>query len=566
MRRTLLCSLVFVLGAGCSDGTKTNNDMGGGSRTLVLLHTNDEHSHVLGDSPELDDFPPPSVAGSGAIKGGIGRRAKIFKQERDAAAAAGADTLTVSAGDNEMGTLFGAAFTRSAPAYTLMKAIGYDVTTVGNHELDFGPKGLAAAIKAAQSGGGLPQIVASNIQFSGTAADADLQALMDESGTDTNKPLHRTWMVTTPNGLKVGFIGALGADASYSVPQKAPVTFSLPAGAKETEYAKVQAQAWIDLQKAADALRAAKADLVIVLSHSGVDTTDATKGEDYQIAQNVTGVDVIVSGHTHVQYPLQMVMNPTSGKPVFIQQANYFGYHVGKITLQVDAQGHVSVPDSKLIPVDDTIVASDATLDPLILNLVKDLESTKVMGPQSFLERTLSHIQGTPVMANPAMPGSLFFQSVGTLGFDLGGVTTRPVELPLHVLAADAELAAADRYVSGKTSDFSIVAAGVFRGDLLKGKTGKLGFSDLFRAVSLGLSTADGSVGYPLVRFAAYPAEVRAALELTTSFAYLNNNTSGFYLVAGGLRMEYDTSRPHSISRTLRARSTPPRGASPRSS
>src|ERR1700682_6106433 len=149
-------------------------DGGKPSRKLVLLHTNDEHSHLLGSGPEADDFAITYLAsspapGSGLIKGGASRRAVVLKAERDAATAAGADTLTVSAGDNMMGTLTQIAATTASPDYRVMKMLGYDVTTLGNHEFDFGPNALATIIDAAKTGpgAGIPPIVASNIHFSG---------------------------------------------------------------------------------------------------------------------------------------------------------------------------------------------------------------------------------------------------------------------------------------------------------------------------------------------------------------------------------------------------------------
>src|SRR5436305_135237 len=110
----------------------------------------------------------------------------------------------------------------------------------------------------------------------------DLAALFDELGTDATKPLHRVYLTTTANGLKVGFVGLLGAVASTYAPLKTPVTFSLPPGGTETQLDAVKAQLYGDVQKQVDHLRNdLKADLVVALSHSGVDMKDMTKGEDY---------------------------------------------------------------------------------------------------------------------------------------------------------------------------------------------------------------------------------------------------------------------------------------------
>src|SRR5262245_20712684 len=62
MRRIQLLPLVLLL-AGCPEENPT--------RTLILLHTNDEHSHVLGSGPEIDEYPTPTTPGTGTVRGGI---------------------------------------------------------------------------------------------------------------------------------------------------------------------------------------------------------------------------------------------------------------------------------------------------------------------------------------------------------------------------------------------------------------------------------------------------------------------------------------------------------------
>jgi hypothetical protein len=253
--------------------------------------------------------------------------------------------------------------------------------------------------------------------------------------------------------------------------------------------------------------------------------------------------------------PIQAVMNPTTQKNVYIQQANYYGYNLGKITLQVDPTGKVSADmgNSKIITIDDTVLPSDAKLNGLVDGAIKDIETTKLAGAQqSFIEHSLSEIMGSAVTGN-GTTGNLFFKSVGTTTFDLDG-HPHLQEAAFEVLDADAELFAADKY-SGKTNDLSVMAAGVVRADaLLKGKTGNIGFSDLFKALSLGTSPADGTIGFPLCRFAVYPAELRGALELTSTYAYSSRNADGFYLVTGGVKYEYDTSRaPFDFSSALNA-------------
>jgi 5'-nucleotidase len=477
-------------------------------RLLRLLHSNDEHSHHLGFGPEADDYPTPS-SGAG-ITSGVGRRLTLLKQERMKATTAGADYLTVSAGDNAMGTLAEVAFSTAGPDLTALSTLGYDATTLGNHEFDFGPAALAKSLMAAQAGGMLIPVVATNIHFSASdPADDTLAALMDENATamtaDLSKPLHRWLFKTTPSGLKVGFIGILA-----------------------------------DLQPVVDHLRNdLKADLVIGLSHSGVDSNPAAS-EDELILAGVSGIDVICSGHTHVVFKAKQVSGK-NGKPAIVQQAGQFGQYIGKITIKVDPTGAVSfdMANADVLTVDDGIAwDSSMTLDALI----KSVEAAPGSSGKTFLENTLSIITLSTVMDDPNKTGDTFFYPIGKTGFDLDGLSKHK-EVPMLALHADALLYAANQI--GHTH-LSLTAGGegVVRADIKKGKTGTIAFADVFRVLPLGRSPLDGSLGFPLARAGIWVAAVRAAFELTASVSYHSDNEADQFIAGAGVQVEYDTNLP----------------------
>jgi len=531
MRRSLLCLCALALA--CSSKS---------SHKLVILHTNDEHSHLLGFGPEADDFPVAASAGSG-IKGGVSRRSVVLNAQRDAAKAAGAETLTVSAGDNMMGTLTQIAATTASPDYKIMKMLGYDITTLGNHEFDFGPNALATIIDAAKTGpgAGIPPIVASNIHFSGTAGDAKLAARFDEAGTDASKDIHRSYLITTPKGLKVGFVGIMGADAYAVAPLAAPTTFSLASGQTPDNRLANMAKIFQDIQPVVNALkRDQKADIVVALSHSGADTANPAKSEDFAIAQNVTGIDLIVSGHTHTEVKATLIENARSHQKVLVQQAGRFGDNVGRITLTVDGDGNVSfdMTNSDLVKVDDTTPASNADLNTFVGGIINALETTPVAaGKPSFLGFTLFETAGL-VPAPPANVGDLYNYALAKVDFDVDN-TGKLVETALLDLIADAQLAAADAL---KPTDLALEAAGVVRvSKLEKGKKGELDFGDLFRAVPLGASPVTSTPGYPLCYVGLWLAEVKATFEVTAGFAYAGHDD--LYVVPAGFKFQYDTSR-----------------------
>lgn len=548
LRRLAVATAVLACGCSSSSSPPTPPPA---PRLLTLLHSNDEHSHLLGLSPEVDDFPAPTVAGTGTLQGGASRRSVVLAQERAAAADAGAATLTVSAGDNQVGTLAQVADTYPAAAfgsgdYRVLSMLQYDVTTLGNHEFDYGPNELAKIIAAAQgSADGVPAIVSSNIHFSGTAGDAQLQALFDETGTDTTKPMHRWLVVTASNGLRVGFVGILGANAASVAPLKAPVVFSVPPGGKETDTAGVLTQIYADLQPVVDTVRSVgKADVVVALSHSNLVPGALTTSEDYLIAQNVSGIDVIVSGHTHSEVPAILVTNTATGKNVMVQQAGRYGDHIGRMSLSVNADGGVDfdTANSMLIPINDTTLPSDTAINAFVTGVISSIEDTPVAlaadgGPLSFLQFTLEEIFGVP-QPLPAEPGGLAFKSVAGLPFDIDN-SRQVAETELADLVSDSLLAAAESI--GPTA-LAVEAEGSLRVPILaSGKTQQLSFDDLFAAVSLGASPVNGTLGYPLCRFAIILGQLKATLEATLTLAYDGN--TDFYLVPAGFKFVYDLGR-----------------------
>ena len=561
MRHLVAAALAALSLSACSEGTTT--------KSLVILHTNDEHSHLIGDGPEADDFPAPTTAGTGKVKGGLARRAVLFAKERAAATSAGADTLTVSAGDNAFGTLAELGFANGTD-YASLGLLKYDVTTFGNHEFDYGPVGLAASVTAgAAAATGMPVIVASNIHFSGTAGDAMLAALFDETGLPASAissslrtaktpvhpdvatlPIHRTWVITTANGLRVGFVGILGVGAAYEAPLKGPVKFSVAALGSETDTISSLAQLYDDVQPLVNRLRSRDhVDLVVALSHSGVEPGNLEAGEDQQIAENVGGIDVIVSGHTHTNYPAQLVTNAKTGRKVLIQQAGRYGDHYGRIVMSVK-QGASSddlapvtfdMTQSTTVPIDDTTVGDTAAAG-FVAQVYGTLETAPVtaLGGLSYLEYTASIAAGAQLTASSSSVGSVAFHPIAKAGYTIhqGAPYT---ETPLLRAAADSMLAATEAF-NGHT-DLAIEAAGVVRGDIIPSKSGSIAFGDLFQAVPLGISPSH-QPGYPLTRFAVYLAELKAAFEVTAGFAYTSGNNADYFVVPAGMCFRYDTSLP----------------------
>ncbi len=529
---------------------------GGGDRQVVVLFTSDEHSHLLAFSPELDDFPESAVPGDGSLVGGVARRLAVIEAQRTAAAAAGQDSILVSAGDNNMGTLAHVAFQTGSFDYRSLKALGYDVTTLGNHEFDFGPAALARSIGVAQGNGGLPPIVASNIHFSsGSSADDPLAALYSSDVTDSS-PIHPYRVLTTSHGIKVGILGYVGVDASSDATNKAPVAFSEERGhdagvADDASAASALAASlklvYEDLQPVVDTLRnVEKVDLVVALSHAGVadSSTEALieASEDWNICTNVTGIDLIVSGHAHNTDARPIEVTNTASKPCLVLNASAFGQHVGRVAFTIPADPSAPVTWDRatqaLVPVNDKTVpdVSEAKALPGIVQSIE--ESGSAAGGESYLEGLLSLTTGTKVKNDPAKPGDLYFYPVGKTTFDL-------LDTPsILSLSADSMLKASDAWAAetkGPSTDLAIESAGVIRAVVRQGKTGVIAAGDAFDVVPLGVSPSNGTVGYPLLRAYLYLIEVQGVFEYARAMGATNSN---FDLGMGGAQVEYDATRP----------------------
>ncbi len=274
---------------------------------LVILHTNDLHSHLNGFSPE-SEYSPLSVNDDNTI-GGFARIAALIGEEKRRN---GNNLLVLDAGDFLMGTFFAPLEVSSGFQLKLMKQAGFDMVTLGNHEFDFGPEALAKILTASGSGNSAPPLVASNIGFSKKDRGADSLKSLFASGT--LKP----YRILERGGLRIGIFGILGYSAIHDAPLARPVCFKDPVKTAK-KYARLLKEQ-------------EKVDLVICLSHSGVarGSDGSWTGEDVNLAKKVPEIDVIISGHTHTLIQDQLVV---TGTPIV--QTGAYGTGLGRLELAV---------------------------------------------------------------------------------------------------------------------------------------------------------------------------------------------------------------------------------------
>jgi len=309
--------------------------------TLTILHTNDFHARV--DEYNRDgSWCTSTAAAQGLCIGGSARLATAINGIRTG----NPNVLLLDAGDQFQGTLYYNLFKADIITVT-MNALGYDAMAIGNHEFDNGPAELARLI----DGAGFP-VLSANIDVSAEPA------LAGKIAPST---------VVTRSGERIGIVGLTTPEAANISSPGPNVVFKDPA---------------TSLQAAVNDLVAQGVDKIIALTHMGY-------AEDLALAQVITGVDVIVGGHSHTfiytptnpvtftpplypQYsplvpagPYPTVVNAADGKPVLIATAFQWGTFLGRLDVEFDDDGVVTGYNGNPIYISNAIV-KDSTVESII--------------------------------------------------------------------------------------------------------------------------------------------------------------------------------------------------------
>ena len=138
------------------------------------------------------------------------------------------------------------------------------------------------------------------------------------------------------------------------------------------------------LQKNVDAARDAGAKIVVLLSHNGFDV-------DQKLANVVSGINVILTGHTHDAVPRALKINKT-----LLLSSGSHGKYLGRIDLDVKG-GEVVDYSSTLIPVFSDVITPDAEMETLIqkLRAPYETECNRVIGSTSGLLYRRGNFNGT---------------------------------------------------------------------------------------------------------------------------------------------------------------------------
>jgi len=275
---------------------------------LTILHTNDVHSHI-------EPFPDndPKYAGLG----GVVRRAALIKKIR----AEEKNVLLLDAGDIFQGTpyfnLYGGEL-----EFKLMSMMGYDASTIGNHDFDNGIDGLVSQLPHANF-----PFINCNYDFSDTAMNGK---------TIPHK-------IFIKEGIKIGVFG-VGIELEGLVDKKmyGNTIYQNPIekAAKAAYYLRIEE----------------KCDLVICLSHLGY-TSRGGKINDVELAKQSKNIDLIIGAHTHTFLDTPLEYENSDKKKVLVAQVGWAGIKLGRIDYVFEKKGRKKASEGYTIKISKKSIA-----------------------------------------------------------------------------------------------------------------------------------------------------------------------------------------------------------------
>ncbi len=297
---------------------------------IQILGTNDFHGRLL---------PNGGEAGAAQFAGAV---AQLECENPNTIFAAGGDLIGAST--------FESFIQRDKPTIDALNAAGLDVSAAGNHEFDGGYRDLVDRVMGPYDatnnpeGGAQFQYIAANVRkrSDGSYALPDITPRTPDPADSSDGG---SW-ITTIAGVKVGFVGG--------------VTEDLPSLVSPGGIADIRVSSIVDeTNAAADRLKAAGADMVVLLVHEGATSTNiAALSDGSAFARIVNGVDgdvsAIISGHTHLAYN-----HLYNGRPVV--SAGQYGTNLNKLVFTVDPDTNaVALKSSSIVAAAPLTLACDA--------------------------------------------------------------------------------------------------------------------------------------------------------------------------------------------------------------
>lgn len=318
MRTLLLAGLALT--AACAPPTSSQSvpALVGMDTRLTIIHTSDIHSRLL----EYEFDPSFTDNGLGLADdygpyGGIAEMAYIIKRER----AKAGRVLHLDSGDCFQGAIIFNQFQGEAEVRTL-SATGLDAAVIANHEFDAGAQNLADQMSAHAS----YDLLAANYDFEDSS----------HPWTTALEEIALPSSIYSLDGLSVGVLGLANLSSLNSIHNEDNSMGITVIDARQA------------MRDEAARLRAQGADIVVAVSHMGLD-------DDLEHAEEVSEIDIIIGGHHHVAIdPPLVVTNKETGKRIPVVHSGAFAKFVGRADFVI-RDGEVLSHSYQLFPVDGTV-------------------------------------------------------------------------------------------------------------------------------------------------------------------------------------------------------------------
>lgn len=294
-----------------------------GQAHLRLMETTDLHVHVY-PYDYYSDRPIDTVGLSRAASHVAGIRAEAT------------NSLLLDNGDflqgNPMGDYIayerGMAEGDMHPVIVAMNTLGFDASTLGNHEFNYGLDFLVKSV----AGAAFPIVSANVVKTAGATPTSDdtlvpPYVILDRTLTDGAGATHP---------IRIGVVG-------FVPPQIMNWDRKHLEGNVTARDIVMAAAAWVPQ------IKEEGADIIVALSHSGIGADAAVDGMENASVPlaAIAGIDAILTGHHHLVFPgpnyeASAAVDPEAGtlhgKPAVM--AGFWGSHLGVVDLMLERDGN----------------------------------------------------------------------------------------------------------------------------------------------------------------------------------------------------------------------------------
>lgn len=427
------------------------------SPTVAIVYTNDVHCAV--DSQT--DSKTGEIVSMGYAALAAYKNEMVSRYGKD-------NVVLVDAGDAIQGDAIGT-LSKGEYLVDIMNQVGYDFATYGNHEFDYGMNQLKALTSKAKY----------------TYLSCNFMDLKD------NKPVLDSYKVVEYGDMKIGFIGITTPE---SFTKSTPTYFQ--DGKGNYIYGFCEGNNGQDLydrvQETINAAISDGADYIVAIAHLGVDE-QSNFWTSRLVAQNTTGINVIIDGHSHSTIENEVVKDKSNKNDVIITQTGTKLASIG--TLLISSDGTITTSLVKGYTNKDD--ATDAN--------IKNIQSQF----NDLLNKVVAHTNYDLIVNNPIT----------------GNRAIRNSETNLGNLCADAYRWALD-------SDIAFVNGGGIRANIPAGD------------ITYGQIINVHPFGNMACMVEATGDEILDALEMAARTAPGEN---GGFLHVSGLKYTIDTTKPSTV-------------------